>query len=114
MCRQKTAKNLAEAFVYHVGNGLDIPQHFAKGYDLVWYSLFYLTHVNGRNRKQYFSRWSPCFGFFVCPCYNRRKHPTLEKPGAQNITAYENQGKQCELSDHWKPKQKKVVFEKKK
>ena len=48
------------------------------------------------------------------PCYNRRKHPTLEKPGAQNITEYENQGKQCELSDYWKPKEKKVVFEKKK
>ena len=79
-----------------------------------WYSLFYLTHLNGRNRKQYFSRWSPCFGFFVYPCYNRRKHPTLEKPGAQNITEYENQGKQCELSDYWKPKEKKVVFEKKK
>ena len=26
----------------------------------------------------------------------------LEKPGAQNIAACENQGKQHELSDHWK------------
>ena len=61
-----------------------------------------------RNRCQYFSCWSPCFGFFVCPCYNRRTHyPTLEKPGAQNITACENQGKQCKLSDHWQLEKKK-------
>ena len=33
----------------------------------------------------------------------------LEKSGAQNITACENQGKQCELSDHWKSK-KKLFF----
>ena len=26
----------------------------------------------------------------------------LEKPGAQNIAACENQGKQRELCDHWK------------
>ena len=26
----------------------------------------------------------------------------LEKPGAQNIAAYENQGKQLEYSDYWK------------
>ena len=26
----------------------------------------------------------------------------LEKPGAQNIAAFENQGKHCEISDHWK------------
>ena len=25
-----------------------------------------------------------------------------EKPGAQNITACENQGKQCKLSNYWK------------
>ena len=31
------------------------------------------------------SCWSPCFGFFVCRCYNRRTHSVLEKPGAQNI-----------------------------
>ena len=36
----------------------------------------------------------------------------LEKLGAQDITAFENQGKQCELSDHWKLK-KKVFFKKK-
>ena len=34
----------------------------------------------------------------------------LEKSGAQNITACENQGKQCELSDHWKSK--KIFFKK--
>ena len=46
---------------------------------------------------------SPCSAFFVCPFYNRRTHfPTLENPGAQNKAACENQGKQCELSDHWK------------
>ena len=36
----------------------------------------------------------------LCPCYDRTHYPTLEKPGAQNITACENQGKQSELSDH--------------
>ena len=59
-----------------------------------------MTH--GSNISQYFSRWSPCFGFFVCPYYNRTHYPMLEKPDAQNITAYENQGKQHEVSDHWK------------
>ena len=29
----------------------------------------------------------------MCPCYGWRIHyPMLEKPGAQNIAAYENQG----------------------
>ena len=61
------------------------------------------THLNERNRKQHFSCWAPFFGFFVCPFYNRGTHyPMLEKPGAQNITVCENQGKQCELCDHWK------------
>ena len=41
----------------------------------------------------------------MCPCYNRRTHyPTLEKHGVQNITACENQDKQCELRYHWKLK----------
>ena len=35
----------------------------------------------------------------------------LEKPGAQNIAACENQGKQRELSDHWKSI--KTLFSKK-
>ena len=39
----------------------------------------------------------------MCTCYSRRTHyPTLEKPGAQNVAACEKQGKQRELSDHWK------------
>ena len=51
-----------------------------------------VTHLNGRNRRQYLSLWSPCFGFCGCLCYNRRTYyPTLEKPGAQNITPCENQ-----------------------
>ena len=64
--------------------------------------------INGENVKksckkgrQHFSCGSPCFGFFVCPWYNSRTHyPTLKKRGAQNIAAFENQGKQHELSDH--------------
>ena len=60
-----------------------------------------MTHLNGKNKRQYFSGWlSPCFGFFGCPYYNRTHNPMLEKPGAQNITVCENKGKQCELSDH--------------
>ena len=32
----KIAKDLAEAIVYHVGNDLDILQHFDKNYGLVF------------------------------------------------------------------------------
>ena len=32
----------------------------------------------------------------------------LEKSSAQNVTACENQGKQCKLSDHWKLKTKRL------
>ena len=47
----------------------------------------------------------------MCPCYNRRTHyPTLEKHGVQNITACENQDKQCKLRYHWKLK--KTLLEK--
>ena len=71
---------------------------------LILYCLL-ITYLNGRDRKQYFSLWSPCFGFFVCPCYNTRTHyPTLEKLGFQNVSVCENQGKQHKLSDHWKHK----------
>ena len=55
--------------------------------------------MNGWNGRQYFSSWSPRFGFFVYPT---RTHSTLEKPGAQNIGAFGNQGKQHVLSNHWK------------
>ena len=41
-----------------------------------------------------------CFGFFVCPCYSRTHYSTLEKHGAQNVAACENQGKQYEFSSH--------------
>ena len=34
--KKKTAEDLAETFAYHIGNGFDIPQHFAKDYDLVF------------------------------------------------------------------------------
>ena len=34
----------------------------------------------------------------------------LEKPGAQNITARKNQGKQCELSGHRKLKKQTFFF----
>ena len=43
-----------------------------------------ITYLNGRNRRQYFSRWSPCFSFFGRLCYNRRTHnPMVKKHGAQ-------------------------------
>ena len=32
-----TAKESAESFLCYVGNSFGIPQHFAKGYDLVFY-----------------------------------------------------------------------------
>ena len=57
-------------------------------YSTILYCLLKKWDLKGRNRRQYFSCWSPSFGFFVCPYHNRRIHyPTLEKPGAQNITA---------------------------
>ena len=60
-----------------------------------------VTHLNRWKRRQYFSCWSPFSGFFVCPCYSKRTpYPMLEKSGIQNIAAYENQGKQHELSGH--------------
>ena len=34
--KKKTAEDLAETFAYHIGNGFNIPQHFAKDYDLVF------------------------------------------------------------------------------
>ena len=100
MRRQKiTAEDLTETFVYHDGKGCGIAWHFVKDYDLVLKQLILLilpisysllvTPLNRRSRRQYLSRWSSCFGFFVCPCYNRRTHSTLEKPGAQNITVCE-------------------------
>ena len=60
-----------------------------------------VTQLNRWNRRQYFFQWSPCLGFFLCPCYGGRIHnPALEKPGTQNIAAKitkpkcENQSKQ--------------------
>ena len=38
----------------------------------------------------------------MCLCFGRIHYPTLEKPGAQNIAACKNQGKQHEFIDHWK------------
>ena len=44
----------------------------------------FMTHVNVWNRRQYFFRWSPCFGFFMCPWYSKRtQYLKLEKSGAQ-------------------------------
>ena len=60
------------------------------------------THLHRWNGRQYFSHWSPCFGFFVCTCYSQRTHMRLEKPIAQNIAVCKNQNKQRELSDDWK------------
>ena len=37
-----------ETFVYHVDSGYSIPRHFAKDYDLVfnsWYYLFYQYYI---------------------------------------------------------------------
>ena len=71
-----------------------------------------ITHLNGWNGRQYFSRSSPCFGFFVYPFKVRRTHyPTLEnyfeilnlhKKPQQIAAACENQGNPRELSDNWK------------
>ena len=76
-------------------------QHSSASFQVLWFSFFncwdYLLYLNyivhlyyTWNGRQCFSCWSPCFGFFVCPCYSRRTHPMLEKPGAQNIAACEN------------------------
>ena len=96
---KKTREDLAETFAYYVGSSLSITQHFAKGFDLVFWQLrllalpkiycLLMTHLNEWNGRKYFSHWSLCFSFFVCPCYSRRIHyPTLEKPVAQNKAAW--------------------------
>ena len=109
--RQKNCQRLSRNLcLHHVGNGFGIPSAILPRTMIwifsSWYYLLYrllLTYLKGRNRRQCFSRWSSCFGCFVCPCYNKRTHyPTLEKLGAPNVTACENQGKPRELSDHWK------------
>ena len=42
-----------------------------------------MKHLNGWNRRHYFFRWSPGFGFFIYPYYSKRTHyPTLEKLGS--------------------------------
>ena len=97
---RKTAKDSAETFAYYVGNCFSIPWQFAMGYDLFFWQLkllvlpklycFLIKHLNRWNRRQYFSCWSPYFGFCMSPCYTRRTHPTLEKPGAQIIAACED------------------------
>ena len=53
------------------------------------------------------------FWFLMFPYYSRRiYYPKLRNPGAQNIVASENHGKQRKSSNHWKTI-KNVVFEKK-
>ena len=39
----KTAEDLAENFVYYVGNGFVIPRHFAKNYNLIFEQLILLV-----------------------------------------------------------------------
>ena len=34
--KKQTPKDLAETFVYYIGNGFGIPGRFAKDYDLVF------------------------------------------------------------------------------
>ena len=92
---EKSAKDSAETFAYYVGNGFAKPWHFAKGSDLVFQQLrlfvlpklYYLFII--------FPLLIPWFGFFMRPCYSRRTHPTLQKPGVKNLAACENEGKQC-------------------
>ena len=72
---KKTAKNLAETFAYHVGSGFGIPRPFVNDYDsffelliLLVLSILYcllITHLNGRNRRQYFSLLITLF-WFLC------------------------------------------------
>ena len=65
-------------------------------------SCLLITHLNRRNRRQYFHQWSPYFGFFGCLVVigEHIHNPIVEKSGAQSIKACENQGKQGELSHH--------------
>ena len=49
-CWQKNAKNTTETFVYYIDNGFGMPQHFPKGYDLVFLPKLYcllIIHFNG-------------------------------------------------------------------
>ena len=74
--------------------------------------IVYLKHILTGDTRQYLSPRSPCFGFFVCPCYSRSiQYLMLQDP--QNIAACENQGIQHELSNHWKSVIKHYCFKKK-
>ena len=65
------------------------------------YLFTYNTHLNVQSGRQYCFHLSPCFCFFVCPCYSRiTRYSPIEKLGAQNIVVCENQGRQHKLSDH--------------
>ena len=84
---KKTAEDFAETFLYHVSNGFSISQHFAKDYDLVfnsWYYLFYEYDTLKREKQK--SIFLPLITLFWFLCYNRRTHyPTLQTPGKQHV-----------------------------
>ena len=44
--RQKTAEDSTDTFVYYVCNGLGMPRHFAKGFDLIFKQLRLLVLLN--------------------------------------------------------------------
>ena len=60
--------------------------------------LIYLINIEG---NVFFGDY--LFWFFVWTFYGRITHPKLEKPDAQNIAVCENQGKQFNFSEYWKP-----------
>ena len=69
---------------------------------LVLHELYCLliTHLNRSNRRQYFSvDHLVLVSFCTLGLVGEHiAHPMPEKPGAQNIAACKNQGKQCDLS----------------
>ena len=70
---------------------------------LLYYLIVLLTYntLERVKQKAIFLSLITLFWFLCLSCYSRRIHyPTLEKPGAQNIAACKNQGKQCKLNDH--------------
>ena len=102
---KKVVEDLAETFVYHIGNSFGILRHFSKDEDLVFLTVdtTYSTYIilfdyNTLKRKKQKTIFLPLFTLFWFLCVSLR----LEKPGAQNKTVCENQGRQHELSDHRK------------
>ena len=120
MCQQKNCQRLRRSHCMSCRQWLHHTSAFCQE---LWFGFLLVGNTYSTNiilftyntlkleKRQYFSQWSPCFCFSGCSCYNRRTYnPTVENPGAQNITACESQSMLTQTE--WSLKIKKKVFKK--